>query len=63
MKALQINGADPTRENVVNGSYTLFRSFLFVAKEEPSGSVMEFIDFIRSPEGQKVLVAEGLVPD
>jgi len=41
----------------------LFRSFLFVAKEEPSGSVMEFIDFIRSPEGQKVLVAEGLVPD
>jgi len=63
VKALQIGGVVPARENVVNGSYTLFRSFLFVAREEPTGSAMQFIDFSRSPEGQRMLVAEGLIPD
>ena len=63
VKALQIGGVDPTRENVINGSYTLFRSFLFVTKEEPTGNVLQFIDFIRSPEGRQLLVAEGLIPE
>jgi phosphate transport system substrate-binding protein len=63
VKAVWIGGAEPTRENVLNGSYTLFRSFLFVAKSQPTGYVMQFIDFVRSPEGQRVLLDEGLIPD
>jgi len=63
VKALQIDGVAPTRENVINGSYSLFRSFLFVTLEAPSGYEMMFIDYIRSPEGQRVLMAEGLIPD
>ena len=63
VKALKIGGVDPTRDNVVNGSYTLYRSFLLVAKERPEERIMRFIDFICSPEGQQMLISEGLIPD
>ena len=62
VKALQIDGVEATRENVMNHTYTLFRSFLFVATQEPTGGVMEFIEFIRSEQGQAILSAEGLIP-
>ena len=63
VKALRIDGAAPTRSNVLNGDYSLYRSFLFVALEKPTGYVMEFIDFIRSPEGQKTISDRGLIPE
>ncbi|MDR2600185.1 MAG: phosphate ABC transporter substrate-binding protein, partial [Oscillospiraceae bacterium] len=63
VKPMSINGISPSRENVLDGSYTLFRSFLFVAKERPTGSVMQFIEYIRSPEGQRILANEGLIPE
>jgi len=62
VKALQINGVEASRENVINHTYTLFRSFLFVAPEEPTGEIVKFIEFIRSEEGQALLSAEGLIP-
>jgi len=63
VKALRINEVAATRNNVLNGDYALFRSFWFVSLERPTGSVMEFIDFIRSPEGQKIMSDEGLIPE
>ncbi|MDR2686311.1 MAG: phosphate ABC transporter substrate-binding protein [Oscillospiraceae bacterium] len=63
VKALRLGGAAATRENVANGAYTLFRPFLFVAREEPTGPAMEFIEFVLSPEGRRVLAAEGLVTE
>ncbi|MCL2496098.1 MAG: phosphate ABC transporter substrate-binding protein, partial [Clostridiales bacterium] len=35
VKALKLGGVTASWENVVNGSYTLFRPFLFVAKDRP----------------------------
>jgi phosphate transport system substrate-binding protein len=63
VKAIRIGGVEATRENVINGSYSLYRSFLFVAREEPEASAMEFINFILSPAGQKSLSDEGLIPE
>jgi len=63
VKPLHIEGVEPTRDNVINGSYTLFRSFLFVAKSEPDEDVMHFIEYICSPEGQRLLADEGLIPE
>lgn len=63
VKALRLEGAAATRENVLDGSYPLYRSFLFVAIEEPSGPAMQFIDFIFSPAGRTVLENEGLVTE
>ena len=61
VKAMPLNGVAPTRENVINGSYSLWRPFLFVTEKEPLGSVKQFIDFILSEEGQQILVNEGLI--
>jgi phosphate transport system substrate-binding protein len=61
VKALELNGVAATRENVVNGSYNLSRPFLFVAQAEPTGETKQFLDFVLSAEGQKILMNEGLI--
>jgi len=61
VKALELDGAAATHDNVLNGTYTLTRPFLFVAREEPTGHAMEFIEFVLSAEGRRILEAEGLV--
>ena len=53
VKAVRLEGVEAARENVVSGSYPLYRSFLFVAREEPSGPAGQFIDFIFSAEGRR----------
>ena len=61
VKALAIDGVAASQENIENGSYKLYRPFLFVLKEEPQGATKEFIDYVLSEEGQKLLVDEGLI--
>jgi phosphate transport system substrate-binding protein len=63
VSAVSINGAQPTRENVLNSSYSLYRSFWFASVEEPEGYVKDFINFVLSPEGRLILTNEGLVAE
>ncbi len=62
-KILDIDGVTPSMENVRNETYPLVRPFLFVVQSEKklSSSAQEFMDFVLSPEGQEMLVKEGLV--
>jgi phosphate transport system substrate-binding protein len=62
VRALTLNGTAPTAENVKSGRYFLTRDFLFVIKGEPAGPVRRFLDFVLSPEGDRVLQANGAVP-
>ena len=62
VKALHLDGIEATRENIMNGSYSLSRPFLFVTNGEPTGLEKRFIDFTLSSEGQKLLSNEGLIP-
>jgi len=62
VKALELGGIAATRENVENGSYELSRPFLFISANEPEGITKDFIDFVLSEEGQKILMNEGLIP-
>jgi len=61
VKALDIDGIPPTRENIRNHTYKLVRRFLLVSKLPPQGRVQEFVNFVLSPPGQSLLEAEGLV--
>jgi len=61
--SVNINGYEPTRENIEAGNYNLYRAFLFVTAGEPEGAAKEFIDFTLSPEGQQILINEGLIPN
>ena len=62
VKALSLNGVQATVENVKSGRYGLTRDFLFVAKGEPVGPTKRFLDFLRGPEGERVILANGAVP-
>jgi phosphate transport system substrate-binding protein len=62
VKALTLNGVDPTPENVRNGSYFLTRDFLFVIKSDATPAVKKFVDFVLSPDGDRVILANGAVP-
>ena len=61
VKALRLQGVEATRANIINGSYALSRPFLFVANGEPEGPAKGFIEFVLSPEGRRILTAEGLI--
>lgn len=61
IKALPIEGASPTAENVLARQYRLARPFLFVTKGKPRPEAQKFVDFVLSPEGQRMLESEGLI--
>jgi len=61
VKALKIDGIVATVENVRAQRYKIVRPFLFVFKSSPQGVAKDFLDYILSPKGQKLLMQEGLV--
>lgn len=61
VKALKIDDVEATADNVANGSYKIARPFNIVTKEEPTGAEADFIGYILSEEGQKIVEEEGYV--
>lgn len=61
VKAVCIDGAQPTVENVANGTYAVSRPFNIATKEEISDVAQDFIDFIMSAEGQAVVEEKGYI--
>ena len=61
LKAISIDGAAPTAEEVKAGRYKLVRPFLFVTKGEPTVGAQKFIDFVLSDDAQAMLAREGLI--
>jgi len=55
-------GAAPTVENAKNGSYPITRPLQIYVIGEPAGTIKEYLDWILSPEGQKVVLDLGYVP-
>ena len=62
VKAIQINGIEPTAENVASGQYELQRPFNLVTMGQVDKLPQDFIDFVLSDEGQKIIKNEGFVP-
>ncbi|MDD1721402.1 MAG: phosphate ABC transporter substrate-binding protein [Euryarchaeota archaeon] len=61
VKAVNIDGAAPTYDNIANRSYKIQRDFFFVTKGDPSGLASQFINFTLGAGGQALLKADGLV--
>lgn len=61
VKALKINGVEPTTDNVKSGDYALQRPFNIVTKGEVKELPQDFIDFIMSAEGQAIVSEEGFI--
>ena len=62
VKALKVNGVEPSPETVKDGSYTIARPFNIVTKEGGvSEAAQDFIDYIMSADGQKVVSENGYI--
>ena len=55
VQALTIDGTEPTAENVKNGSYKISRPFNIVTKDDLSPAAKDFINYIQSADGQKII--------
>lgn len=58
-KVIELDGITPSPETIANGTYPATRYLYIVTKGYPSGRTKEYIDFLRSPEGQDLLEKEG----
>lgn len=55
VKAVDLDGVAATTDNVANGKYPLRRNLLVMTKGQPSGMVKDFVDFLTSAAGQKIV--------
>lgn len=63
VKALKVDGAEATAENIKTGTYKVSRPFNIVTKDEVSDAAQDFIAFIQSSDGQKVVEDNGYISE
>ena len=61
VKALQVDGADATVENIKSGTYKVSRPFNIAVKEGLSEVAQDFVNYILSKEGQAVVESAGYI--
>lgn len=61
VKALKINGAEPSVENIKSGKYEASRPFNIAESADASELAQDFVDFILSEEGQKTVEDAGFI--
>ena len=63
VKALKIDGAEATEENIENGSYKVSRPFNIAVKKDLDNEVAkDFMAYIMSTEGQEIVSNEKYIP-
>ncbi|HIW57824.1 MAG TPA: substrate-binding domain-containing protein [Firmicutes bacterium] len=63
IKALNIDGAEATADNIKNGTYKVSRPFNIVTKDGLSEVAQDFIAFILSDEGQAVVEENNYISE
>jgi phosphate transport system substrate-binding protein len=61
LRSLTLDGVTPTVENVASGAYPLSREAILVHRTPMPPSVEEFLAFVRSEEGERVIRSNGAV--
>jgi phosphate transport system substrate-binding protein len=59
IRALSYSGINPIGRNSVNDLYPIFKTCAMVTKPKPSEKVKEFVNFVKSPRGKKILMESG----
>lgn len=60
--SVMIDGAHPTAENIKKKTYTIVRPFLYLTLAAKDGRAEQFIAYVLSKDGQRILKKEGLIP-
>lgn len=61
VKAVKIDGAEATVENIKSGTYKISRPFNIATNGTPNDATQDFINFILSAEGQAVVEDAGYI--
>ena len=61
VKAVKVDGVEPTVENIKNNTYKVFRPFNIATRDDISELAQDFISFILSSDGQKVIEENGYI--
>ncbi len=61
VKAVKIDGADAKVANINNGSYKISRPFNIAVKNELSPAAKDFVEYIMSSSGQKIISANKYI--
>lgn len=61
VKALSVDGAEPSAENIKSGAYPISRPFNIATKGDLSPAAQDFMNYIMSAEGQEIVSANGYI--
>lgn len=61
VKAVKIDGAEATAENVASDTYKVSRPFNIVTGEKASEAAQDFVNYIMSEEGQQIVEDNGYI--
>lgn len=61
VKALNIDGAEATVDNIKSGTYKISRPFNIITKEGLSDAAADFVKYIMSEEGQTIVEENGYI--
>jgi phosphate transport system substrate-binding protein len=61
VKAVDVDGVKASKETVLSNKYLIGRPLFMYTNGAPKGLAKQFIDYILSPEGQKLVEEEGFV--
>jgi len=59
---VSIGGVAPSAATVTDGTYKISRNLVLITDGDPVGEVKAFLDWIKSPRGQRIVEKEGFVP-
>lgn len=59
LATISVDGVAPTPDNVKSGTYPMARPLFLVTNGPPAGAAKRFIDYVVSPEGQKLVSRHG----
>ncbi len=57
-----LDGVVPTLDTVKTGTYKIARGLYSNTKGDPTGLTKDFIDYLYTPEGQKIIAGKGFIP-
>ncbi|MCC7554384.1 MAG: phosphate ABC transporter substrate-binding protein [Methanobacteriaceae archaeon] len=62
VRPVKINGIVASEENIANGQYELQRPFLFLVNKDYSNATSEFLEWVKSSEGTKIIEDAKIIP-
>lgn len=62
IKYIAVEGISPTKENIQNNTYPIIDKFYAIHADKGNPHVKDFIDWMQSEQGQKIINETGYVP-